>query len=367
MSPEQLRAEPLDERSDLFSFGLVLYEVATGRPAIEGNTYAVAIDSILNRKPPPARDLRPDLPEHLAAILDRLLEKIPDDRFQTAADVRDSLMSPGQTVPPSAPRSPAADDDEPSPGLTLGRKRSPWWVPFTLVGLGTVGGWFGALAGRGGWDWRWNPRLLLTGLVCTLIGAVLWWWSGWNLSRSQPRRPTRVRRLAAARSNRIWIGGFVVALAFAILMTGVTAHDAWLLFQGAEDGPDRRDLVVGGLEAALFWFMVVRARRWRDHPPSRRSREIEVEGSYAQILDGISRVLRRLEARVTSLDLEAGAIEASTSAGFRSWGERLSFDVQRNSPARHVVKIQSQSIVPFTLFDAGKNESNVQTAVELLG
>jgi non-specific serine/threonine protein kinase len=87
MSPEQARGEPLDGRTDLFSLGLVLYEMATGRQAFGGTTHAVVFDGILNRQPPPVRSLNADVPEELDRIIARAVEKDPKLRYQTAGDL----------------------------------------------------------------------------------------------------------------------------------------------------------------------------------------------------------------------------------------------------------------------------------------
>ena len=91
MSPEQLRGEPLDARTDLFSLGLVLYEMATGRRAFSGATSAVTTAAILHEQPAAPRQLRPDLPPRLEQAILTLLEKDRDVRTQTASELRAEL------------------------------------------------------------------------------------------------------------------------------------------------------------------------------------------------------------------------------------------------------------------------------------
>jgi serine/threonine protein kinase/sugar lactone lactonase YvrE len=125
MSPEQVRAEKLDGRSDLFSLGLVLYEMATGRQAFAGNTSGVIFAAILERDPAPPSRVNPNLPPDFDRIVSKALEKNPKLRYQHASDLRADLQrlkrdtdsgrtstptiaSPAQTATVAATSSPAA-------------------------------------------------------------------------------------------------------------------------------------------------------------------------------------------------------------------------------------------------------------------
>src|SRR6266404_8065327 len=92
ISPEQIRGDDLDPRTDIFSLGLVLYEMATGRQAFGGSTGGMIIEAVLMRSPVPARTINPDIPPRLEGIIDKALHKDRGQRYQHAADMLADLQ-----------------------------------------------------------------------------------------------------------------------------------------------------------------------------------------------------------------------------------------------------------------------------------
>jgi len=92
MSPEQIRKEKLDARTDLFSFGLVLYEMATGRRAFQGESEVVVHEAILHDRPSSARELRSSVPRRLNDVISKALEKDRAQRYQSAMEMREGLL-----------------------------------------------------------------------------------------------------------------------------------------------------------------------------------------------------------------------------------------------------------------------------------
>ncbi len=121
MSPEQVRGRPADPRSDIFSFGAILYEMLSGRRAFRGDTAADTISAILTKDPPDLSETNRKIPEGLERIVDHCLEKSPEGRFQSARDIAFDLEALSQAPLVSAPRTGAA-----APWRTVAARWAPW-------------------------------------------------------------------------------------------------------------------------------------------------------------------------------------------------------------------------------------------------
>ena len=137
MSPEQVRGKEVDARTDLFSFGAVLYQMATGAMPFRGDTPGAIADAILNRAPVPPVRLNPDVPPQFEAIINKALEKDRDLRYQSAADMRAELKraqrdlaTQGPAVVPEAAHAAGA-----SPTAPRGTHRTSWWKFVVLAVL----------------------------------------------------------------------------------------------------------------------------------------------------------------------------------------------------------------------------------------
>jgi eukaryotic-like serine/threonine-protein kinase len=131
MSPEQARGDELDARTDIFSFGAVLYEMTSGKPAFPGKTAAVIFKAILDQTPVAPSQLNPEFPQRLEEIIFKALEKDRDVRYQSAADIRADLKR-------------LRRDTASVSGATTGRantaQKKPWWraKPAIIAGILTV-------------------------------------------------------------------------------------------------------------------------------------------------------------------------------------------------------------------------------------
>lgn len=153
MSPEQARGEDLDARTDLFSFGAVLYEMSTGTQPFGGNTSAVIFDAVLNRTPASPVSINPGLPSALETIINKALEKNRTSRYQSASEFRENLWNLKQELDTGAAgrvsaRSPASQRT----GLLSPARVTRKWMailPLLIFGIGIgIGSW---------WVWA-HPR-----------------------------------------------------------------------------------------------------------------------------------------------------------------------------------------------------------------
>jgi Tol biopolymer transport system component len=135
MSPEQVRAQPADHRSDIFSFGLVLYEMLTGRQAFKADSAIETMSAILKADPPRLADSRRDLPPDLDRIVLHCLEKSPEERFQSAGDIAFNLEAIGHASSPGAALAPAP-------------ARRPRWKAAAVVAALAIAGTALFVAGR---------------------------------------------------------------------------------------------------------------------------------------------------------------------------------------------------------------------------
>ncbi len=172
MSPEQVRGEKLDARTDLFSFGLILFEMATGQRAFTGDTAVIVQDAILHRTLSPVREVNPELPVKLEEIICKALEKDRESRYQTAAEMLADLKGILKTIQAI----PSAADAGTS--MATGKSSSSHWALRleTFIGAGL---------------------LLLLGVI-----SLVWW----KYSQPSPHVEIKERKLTTSSSDNPIVG-----------------------------------------------------------------------------------------------------------------------------------------------------------------
>jgi serine/threonine protein kinase/TolB-like protein len=148
MSPEQARSETVDARSDLFSFGVVLYEMATGKKPFTGNNSLVTLDAVLHSKPVPPRDLNPQIPVEMEGIIGKAMEKDRNHRYQSAAEMKSDLALLKRETESGQIKSGSHTAKLRASTKTFGRNtRWQFWVILCMAGLlitvlSAVGAWW---------------------------------------------------------------------------------------------------------------------------------------------------------------------------------------------------------------------------------
>jgi TolB-like protein/tRNA A-37 threonylcarbamoyl transferase component Bud32/Tfp pilus assembly protein PilF len=144
MSPEQVEGRAMDHRTDIFSLGIVLYEMATGRRPFAGDTSAALVSSILRDSPPTVTEINESLPRHLARIIKHCLEKDPEARYQSAKDVRNELKSLRREVDSGTVTTGSGAVHISSP-RSMGTRRYGLWAAagFAAIVILAAGWWLG--------------------------------------------------------------------------------------------------------------------------------------------------------------------------------------------------------------------------------
>ena len=163
MSPEQAQGLPVDHRSDIFSLGILLYEMASGERPFKGNTNLSVLSSILKDTPRPVSELRDDVPRPLARMIQRALEKRPEDRYQSASDLRRDLEDLKRDL----------DTGELLMATTAGRQRL-------------------AAAAAAGQRRRWVAPLAIAAVALTAVAALGFWLRGRAPAAKDDRRSLAV-------------------------------------------------------------------------------------------------------------------------------------------------------------------------------
>ncbi|MGA2373444.1 MAG: protein kinase [Candidatus Korobacteraceae bacterium] len=169
MSPEQVKARDLDARSDLFSFGAVLYEMATGRMPFEGESSGDICGAIVRDQPRPPSQLNPEIPAGLEAVIGKALEKDRNLRYQHASDIRTDLQRLKRDTESSRTRVAAVEDQLPAAAVSASSAEK------VSSGITSVPSGEQALAARASVARGWK-LVVLAAVVVVLVGATVLFW-----------------------------------------------------------------------------------------------------------------------------------------------------------------------------------------------
>ena len=215
MSPEQARGMDLDTRSDLFSFGAILYEMATGQPAFPGNTPAVIFDNILNRMPAAPSELNPNLPPKLEEIIGKSLEKDRDLRYQTAAEMRGDLKRLKRDTDSSRVVAPLTTPQSAIPSAS-----------------GAASSGQSSAQSSGGFSRKSSAQIPAAASSAQSVEAL-------------PPRKSRWRRFVAVLREPRW---YFVRVAIALLLfAGLVARHYWERYHPAQLGPSFGEMTISRL------------------------------------------------------------------------------------------------------------------------
>jgi len=226
MSPEQLRGEDVDFRTDIFSLGTMMYELATGRHPFAGDDGMSTMARILDAEPPPIEGPLPLAPGPLADIVARALARRPDDRYPATRDLVADLERLQRDLEAGGAQAGARVTARPEPAPA----RSPlWWWRFhqTLVGAVVLGLLVPLWSIRPWLPEAWDPALFFAALAAALVGAPL----RFHLAFTSRYYPTELD--GHRRRVRSWIARADALFALTFVTTAwllVPAHNAWAAF-----------------------------------------------------------------------------------------------------------------------------------------